>query len=120
VVPDVSTEEIRHSVAIVLGIAGDALKRVHASDPDVDDIAADLVDGSGEPLGDLTFSADVHLPPARYRSTQHNESCETLQDRSPHVVRKLCLGLLELDAFGDSCNGGELGSAETGIEELWQ
>src|SRR5207248_715650 len=64
VVTDVGTEEVQHGVTVVLRVARDAFERVHPADPDVDGIAADLVNGPRKAVGDLPLPADVHRHPA--------------------------------------------------------
>ena len=54
-------EDFGDGGSIGSGIVGDALQRVDAAEPYGPLLMAELVDGAGEPLGDLAFLSDVEL-----------------------------------------------------------
>jgi hypothetical protein len=94
---DKCPEHVLDGAAVIRRILGDASQRVQTADAHIKILAAQLIDGTAEPVGDLAFAADVDLPPRCYRAGHHQQPAKGLQDGRSRVVGELGLGLLELD-----------------------
>jgi AAA domain len=81
------------------GVSGDALQGVDAAKPNVWIFAAQMVDSSGEPLGDLPLPADMDLPPRRDHACDKQRAGDGLQHGCAGVLLQLLLGLPQLDAL---------------------
>jgi hypothetical protein len=77
--------------AIVGGVVGDALQGVDAAEPHVQHGMAELVDGAGEPLGDLALTACLKLPVGEVGTKQDHRPADALQQGGAHIVDGLRL-----------------------------
>jgi hypothetical protein len=116
-VANISSKEELDRVAVGGGVLGDAFECVDAADTDIDVLTTKLVHGPGETLGDLAFSADVHLPPSRCGANDYQKPNAALKYRRSRIVGQLRLGLLQLDARLSVTDTTQIRSAELGIEE---
>lgn len=112
------TKDELDSVAICGRVLGDALQCVDSADADVDVVTPDLLNGSSEPLGDLSFAIDVDLPPGRCRTHDDQQAGCQLQESRADIVLQLALRLLQLNARLGAGNSLKLCVAQRRIEQL--
>ncbi len=58
---DVGGQDVADGEAVAFGVAGDAFQGVDGGGADFSLVGAELLDGSGVPVGDLAFAGDVEL-----------------------------------------------------------
>ena len=97
-------------------VPGDALQGEDAAEAHVRRLAAELVDRTGEPLGDLSFAVDLDLPPCRDGPGDQQQPSDALQQRSPSVVLQFGLGLLQLDS-PIACHALQLGWGQRRMQQ---
>jgi hypothetical protein len=102
VVADQGAEKELDSPAVGCRVTGDTFERVDTPDADIDVLAAQLVRGPGESLGDLAFPTDADLSPSCDGADDNQQPAEALQDGRSGVIGQLGLGLLELDTRLDT------------------
>jgi hypothetical protein len=103
---------------IYLGIPCNTLQSKDAAEPDIELVAAELVDGTREPLGNLPFTCDLDLPPRREGRCDQEQAASPLQQRAPGVVLQPGLALLEFDSFLRSRHRSQLSRRQRRIEQL--
>jgi hypothetical protein len=91
--------------AVAWRVVGDALQRVDAAEADIKLRAAELVDRTSEPLGDLPllsdpklFAASSELPPGGIGAGEHGQAAEPLQQSGMGIVLELAAVVIEFDA----------------------
>jgi hypothetical protein len=67
-------------------ITGDPLQRIESTQPHIQALTAELVDRSGEPLGDLPFPAGLQLPVGDVRAHQQRRPAKALQEGRADLV----------------------------------
>jgi hypothetical protein len=60
---DIGAEHVLDRLAVGRRVPGDAFQRVESTDADVSVRAAQLIDCTAEPVGELPFPADMDLAP---------------------------------------------------------
>lgn len=118
-VADKGAEDELDCVAVRRGVPRNAFQGVDTTDADVEVVAADLVDRTGEALGDLPFAVDVDLSPGRRRANDDQQTGRHLQQGRADVVLQLGLGLLQLYAGIGSGNSSQVCLGQWRIEQLW-
>jgi len=115
---DERTKDIGDRRPVFLGVRGDALQRSDPTYPHLGLFTAELIDGVGESVGNLSFATDVHLTPGRQGADHDQQSREALEQSGPGVVLQFGLGLLQLDAGAGVGNAAQIRSGQGRIEHF--
>ena len=98
VAADERRENSRDGISVGWRVLGDALQGEDATQPHIRRLAAELVDGTGKPLGDLSFTVDLNLAPRGDGTHDQEETGHALEQGGAGIVLQSGLGLLKLHA----------------------
>jgi hypothetical protein len=87
-----------YAAAILGRVPGDTFQSVEGADSYVDVIAAELLDSTGEAIGELPFTVDLNLSPGSQCADYDEYTTQSLQQSRSSVVLQLSLSLLQLNA----------------------